>query len=197
MLTEGEISALVDAIVKRALGEGTDTDSAPAAASLPHAPAAGRTIAIGSDHGGFKLKAVLMSELQAKGYDILDCGTGSSEAVDYPDFALAVAESVQRGEAWRGIMIDGAGIGSCMVANKVRGVRAAMCYDLSTAINSREHNDANVLTLGAGLVGETLARQIVERWLGTAFAGGRHKARVDKISALDDRLDQVGSGHGK
>jgi ribose 5-phosphate isomerase B len=108
-----------------------------------------------------------------------------------------VAKRVSAGEAWRGIMIDGAGIGSCMAANKVPGVRAAMCYDLSTASNSREHNNANMLTLGAGLIGETLALQIVERWLSTAFAGGRHQTRVDKISALDSRLDLVGGEHGK
>lgn len=198
MLTESEITALVDDIVKRALGDGLVPETALVGASLPQeVPATSRTIAIGSDHGGFKLKSVLIPHLEAGGHIIVDCGTGSSEAVDYPDFAVAVAKRVSAGEAWRGIMIDGAGIGSCMAANKVPGVRAAMCYDLSTASNSREHNNANMLTLGAGLIGETLALHIVERWLSTAFAGGRHQTRVDKISALDSRLDLVGSKHDK
>jgi ribose 5-phosphate isomerase B len=108
--------------------------------------------------------------------------------VDYPDFAFAVATLVSQGTAWRGIILDGAGIGSCMVANKVPGVRAALCYDTSTAVNSREHNDANVLTLGAGLIGPELARQIVAVWLDTAFAGGRHARRVDKIMEIEGRF---------
>ena len=116
-----------------------------------------------------------------------DCGTHSTDSVDYPDFAYAVAKKVSEGDAWRGIIIDGAGIGSCMVANKVRGVRAAMCYDHATALNSREHNNANVLTLGAGLIFPTLARQIVLTWLNTIFAGGRHARRVDKITTIERR----------
>lgn len=143
-----------------------------------------RTIAIGADHGGYALKETLKAMLQPQ-YTVLDCGTNSSESVDYPDFALAVAQAVSSGRAWRGIMIDGAGIGSCMVANKVPGVRAAMCYDNATAVNSREHNDANVLTLGAGLIGTSLAKQIVETWLKTEFGGGRHAKRVDKIMAVE------------
>jgi ribose 5-phosphate isomerase B len=107
--------------------------------------------------------------------------------VDYPDFAYVVARLVADGRAWRGIIIDGAGIGSCMVANKVPGVRAAMCYDQASAVNSREHNNANVLTLGAGLIGPALARQIVETWLATEFGGGRHARRVEKIDQLDKR----------
>lgn len=143
-----------------------------------------RTIAIGADHGGYAMKEMLKAELQTK-YTIVDCGTHSTESVDYPDFALAVAQMVSSGRAWRGIMIDGAGIGSCMVANKVPGVRAALCYDHATAINSREHNDANVLTLGAGLIGNNLAKQIVETWLKTDFGGGRHARRVEKIMAVE------------
>jgi ribose 5-phosphate isomerase B len=122
------------------------------------------------------------------GHEVVDCGTSGTEAVDYPDFALAVAELVSQGRAWRGILVDGAGIGSCMAANKVPGVRAAMCYDQSTAVNSREHNDANVLTLGAGLIGETLARQIVKTWLETPFGGGRHARRVEKIMETERRF---------
>ncbi len=146
----------------------------------------GSTVAIGADHGGFAMKEMLKSELQSK-YTIIDCGTNSSESVDYPDFALAVAEQVASGRAWRGIMIDGAGIGSCMVANKVPGVRAALCYDFATANNSREHNDANVLTLGAGLIGNALAKQIAETWLKTPFGGGRHGKRIDKIVAVEHK----------
>ncbi len=152
-----------------------------------YASTEGQTVAIGADHGGFGLKEILKAGLQAH-YTVIDCGTDSTAAVDYPDFALAVAQQVSSGRAWRGIMIDGAGIGSCMVANKVAGVRAALCYDYATAVNSREHNDANVLTLGAGLIGEALAKQIVDTWLKTPFGGGRHARRVDKIIALDRQL---------
>jgi ribose 5-phosphate isomerase B len=107
--------------------------------------------------------------------------------VDYPDFAYVVAKKVSDGEAWRGIIIDGAGIGSCMVANKVPGIRAAMCYDHATALNSREHNNANVLTLGAGMIEASTARQIVLTWLNTNFGGGRHARRVDKIMDVERR----------
>jgi ribose 5-phosphate isomerase B len=150
--------------------------------------ASGKAIAIGADHGGFKLKESLKVYLGELGHEVIDCGTTSTEAVDYPDFALAVGELVSQGRAARGILIDGAGIGSCMAANKVPGVRAAMCYDQSTALNSREHNDANVLTLGAGLIGEALARQIVKIWLETPFGGGRHARRVDKIMQTERRF---------
>jgi ribose 5-phosphate isomerase B len=143
-------------------------------------------VAFGADHGGYALKEQLKAAI-AGNYQVVDCGTHSTEAVDYPDFAYAVARLVADGHAWRGIIIDGAGIGSCMVANKVPGIRAAMCYDQASAVNSREHNNANVLTLGAGLIGPALARQIVETWLATEFGGGRHARRVDKIDQLDKR----------
>jgi ribose 5-phosphate isomerase B len=145
-------------------------------------------VAIGADHGGFPLKEVLKGHLRDLGYRVVDCGTSGTEAVDYPDFALAVAELVAQGRAWRGILVDGAGIGSCMAANKVPGARAALCYDQATAVNSREHNDANVLTLGAGLIGESLARQIVKTWVETPFAGGRHARRVAKIVDIEGRF---------
>ncbi len=144
-----------------------------------------KVVAIGADHGGFELKEALKSDLAALGFEINDVGTNSKDAVDYPDFAHAVAQLVSAGKAWRGIMIDGAGIGSCIVANKVPGVRAGMAYDFSSANNSREHNDTNVLTLGAGLIGVNLAKQIVKVWLTTEFAGGRHAPRVDKIMAVE------------
>ena len=149
------------------------------------APATATRIAIGADHGGVAMKAAIAGHLRDRGHRVDDLGTATSEAVDYPDFAVAVAKAVGSGAADVGIMIDGAGIGSCMAANKVRGVRAAMCYDLTTATNAREHNDANVLTLGGGLIGARLALEIVDRFLTTPFAGGRHAKRVDKIKALD------------
>ena len=135
-------------------------------------------IAIGADHGGFDLKAELLAYLKAAGHQVEDVGTSSHEAVDYPVFARAVGEAVSKGRADVGIMIDGAGIGSCMAANKVPGVRAALAYDLSSARNSREHNDANVLTLGAGLIGAGLAKQIVDMWLATECTEQRHLHRV-------------------
>jgi len=144
-------------------------------------------IAVGADHGGYELKEVLKRYLGELGHAVVDCGTDSPASVDYPDFALAVARLVAQGRAWRGIVVDGAGIGSCMAANKVPGVRAAMCYDQATAVNSREHNDANVLTLGAGLIGPNLARQIVKTWLATPHGGGRHARRVNKIMDIERR----------
>jgi ribose 5-phosphate isomerase B len=149
-------------------------------------------VAVGADHGGFEMKTALIETLKELKYEPLDCGTFSKDAVDYPDFALAVAEQVRSGKAWRGIMIDGAGIGSCMVANKVPGVRAAMAYDYASASNSREHNNANLLTLGAGLIGLNQARLIVKTWLATEFAGGRHQPRVDKISQVEKKYLKEG-----
>ena len=151
------------------------------------APASQKIVAIGADHGGYELKESLKHSLVEWGYEIVDCGTVSAESVDYPDYALAVAQTVANGSAWLGVMIDGAGIGSCMAANKVPGVRASMCYDQATAVNSREHNNANLLTLGAGLIGSGLAKAILKTWLETPFAGGRHAKRVDKIGNIERR----------
>lgn len=136
------------------------------------------------------MKASLITALQEWGYTVSDCGTFSQEACDYPDFALAVAQQVSSGQAGQGIMIDGAGIGSCMVANKVPGVRAALSYDLSSAMNSREHNHANLLTLGAGLIGLNLAKQIVKTWLDTPYGGGRHENRVKKIMDVEKQYSK-------
>lgn len=144
-----------------------------------------RMVALGADHGGFPLKELLKPVLAESGYEVLDLGTYDAQAVDYPDFAVAVARAVAEDRAWRGIMIDGAGIGSAMAANKIAGVRAALCYDLTTAQNAREHNDANVLTLGGTLIGTRLAVDIVRTFLSAAFGGGRHAKRVEKINALD------------
>jgi ribose 5-phosphate isomerase B len=149
--------------------------------------AAARTVAIGADHGGFDLKEDLRRYLRDWGYAVLDVGTSSCAAVDYPDFAEAVANAVARGEAWRGVVIDSAGIGSSIAANKVPGVRAALCYDRATARNSREHNDANILSLGARLIPAEVAREILAVWLETPFAGGRHQRRIDKIMAIEHR----------
>lgn len=147
----------------------------------------GRVVALGADHGGFALKEDLKTYVRDWGYTPLDLGTSSAEAVDYPDFAEAVANAVVRGDAWRGVVIDSAGIGSSIAANKVPGARAALCYDRATARNSREHNDANILSLGARLIPADAAREILAVWLETEFAGGRHRKRVDKIRAIEDR----------
>jgi ribose 5-phosphate isomerase B len=166
---------------------GKATARASVAPAAP-GPAGSKVVALGADHGGYALKEQLKQVVAGAGYQVIDCGADSPAAVDYPDYAYAVARLVADGRAWRGIVVDGAGIGSCMVANKVPGVRAAMCYDQATAVNSREHNNANVLTLGAGLIGPNLAQQIVQSWLVTEFGGGRHARRVDKINALDGRF---------
>ncbi len=167
--------------------------TAPPATSAPAArPVA---IAIGADHGGWQLKDAIGRVLAEAGYAITDCGTNGPEAVDYPDIAHAVARLVAGGTCRYGIILDGAGIGSCMVANKVPGVRAALCHDLSSARNSREHNHANVLTLGARFVGEGLAVEIVRAWLGTDWAPGRHAARVEKITDVERRyMKPTGEG---
>ena len=154
----------------------------------PETPACDRLVAIGSDHGGYALKETLKRFLTEElGYDVLDVGTTDGSACDYPDFAVKVAEAVASGRCSRGIMIDGAGIGSSMAANRVPGILAACCHDVRTVVNSREHNCANVLTLGAGVVGRGLARQMVRVWLETEFSGGRHERRVRKILDLDGR----------
>jgi deoxyribose-phosphate aldolase len=142
-------------------------------------------VVLASDHGGFPLKEALKRHLAGRGIEVRDVGTHSADACDYPVFARAAAEMVASGQAWRGIVVDGAGIGSCMVANKVAGVRAGMAFDTATAKNAREHNDANLLTLGAGTLGEEAARSIVDIFLSTACTVDRHRRRVAMIDALD------------
>lgn len=145
-------------------------------------------IALGADHGGFQLKEEIKKWLTEKEeYQIQDFGTYSTESCDYPDIALAVAQAVAGKECDLGIIVCGTGIGVSIVANKVPGIRAALCHDTFSAKASREHNDANVLTLGERVTGRGLALEIVEAWLKASFAGGRHQRRVDKISALDQR----------
>ena len=205
-----EVRALVARIVDATLGGGSAapagaTAAADSAASAPPpavarapAPAPASTavaIAIGADHGGWQLKDAIGRVLTEAGYAVRDCGTNGPEAVDYPDIAHAVARLVADGTCRWGIVLDGAGIGSAMAANKVPGIRAANCHDLSSARNSREHNHANVLTLGARFLGEGLAIEIVRAWLGTDWAPGRHAARVDKITDLERRyMSSTGEG---
>jgi ribose 5-phosphate isomerase B len=194
--------AVIRQLVERALeavevghtgGAGTGAEGqAPPAASIspsgtpPPAPAA-NTVAIGADHGGVALKAVLAKHLADKGVGVTDCGTSGPEAVDYPDFAHVVARLVATGACATGIVIDGAGIGSAMAANKVPGVRAANAHDTSMARNAREHNYANVLTLGARMIGEGLALEIVDTFLATPWGAERHGKRVAKITAIEQQ----------
>ena len=144
-------------------------------------------LAIGSDHGGFKLKKAVMKHLAERGVEYRDYGTFSAESCDYPDFGEAVGRAVASGECERGIVICGTGIGISIAANKVRGVRCALCGDCYSAQMCREHNDANVLALGARVLGEGLALKIVDTYLDSSFQGGRHARRVAKIMALEDK----------
>lgn len=197
-MTDADIERIVQRVLRQALGlsqaASSPEPSSPAQPSQTAPADEPKIVAIGADHGGFEMKESLKAELAAMGLEVIDVGTHSKEAVDYPDFAHAVAHLVVMRKAWRGIVVDGAGIGSCIVANKVPGVRAGMAYDYSSAVNSREHNDTNVLTLGAGLIGPSLAKQIVKVWLATPFGGGRHARRVDKIGEVEKHyLQQRGS----
>jgi ribose 5-phosphate isomerase B len=144
-------------------------------------------VIIGSDHGGFDLKEVLKGFITGLGHQVVDYGTYSKAPVDYPDFAFLVADMVSREPGTLGIVIDGAGCGSAMTANKVPGIRAAACYDCFTAWNSRAHNDANVLTLGSRVTGDELIKRIVSTWLGTEFEGARHSRRVSKIMDVEKK----------
>jgi ribose 5-phosphate isomerase B len=144
-----------------------------------------KMVAVGADHGGYKMKEELKLFLAEQGHRVRDFGANSEDAVDYPDFAHAVARAVADHEADVGIVIDGAGIGSAMTANKVPGVRAAACYSVALAKNSREHNDANVLTLGNSTINLAEMRDIVRAWLGTEITEARHKKRVAKIEAIE------------
>lgn len=144
-------------------------------------------IALGSDHAGYPLKEEIKAYLEEQGISYEDFGTFGPEAVDYPDFALAVAEAVAARRCQYGILTCGTGIGVAIAANKVPGIRAALCHDTFSARASREHNDANILTLGARVIGPGLAREIVKVWLAAEFAGGRHRRRVDKIRAIEEK----------
>jgi RpiB/LacA/LacB family sugar-phosphate isomerase len=190
--TAAEVREVVARVVTRYLAD-ADPDARRTSADTA-ARGGGRagehelgSLAIGADHGGFHLKEKLAADLRDRGYAVRDCGTRSTDAVDYPDIAHAVAREVATGGCELGIVIDGAGIGSAMAANKVPGIRAATCWDVSSARNSREHNHANVLALGAGLLGENLAREVVNAWLSTTPGPDRHARRVAKIGQLEQR----------
>lgn len=155
-------------------------------ASTPPAPP--RSLAVGCDHAGFAQKEALVAHARALGWTVLDLGTDSDTPVDYPDFAFAVARAVALGQAALGLVLDGVGVGSAMVANKVPGVRAACCAQEFAAFNARAHNDANVLTLGTRSVGVETNRRILETFLQTPFEGGRHAARVAKIRDVEARF---------
>src|ERR1022692_4375350 len=146
-----------------------------------------KIVAIASDHGGYEMKEKLEQYLKDWGYAVIDLGTTNTDPVDYPDFAAAAAEAVASGRAWRGVVLDSAGIGSAIAANKVPGARATLCYDRASARNSREHNDANILTLGAKLLTASQAEEVLRTWLETPFAGGRHTARVEKIARIEQQ----------
>jgi len=185
MVEESEVRRAVRAAVDRALGPEAPSPAAAAAPAIASG-AASRRVAIGSDHGGFALKEVLKRAIaEDLGWAVHDCGTHSTEAVDYPDYAAAVAREVASGRCARGIVVDAAGIGSSMAANKIPGVRCALCHDDATAVNAREHNDANVMALGARVVQRGLATRLARLFLSTPFGGGRHERRVQKIMALE------------
>lgn len=143
-------------------------------------------IAIGSDHRGHEVKRRIVPLLRQLGHDVLDLGPEGSDSVDYPDYAFQVARAVSEGQVERGILVCGTGIGMCIAANKVKGVRAAPCHDSITAEMSRRHNDANVLCLSADLLGEELIERMIRIWLETPFEAGRHARRVEKISRFED-----------
>ena len=191
-LQDDDIRLLVQQVVNRVLAETSApaviADAGENARAISDSPVGSpKTVALGADHGGLAMKQDLAQYLAELGYTVNDCGTFTADPVDYPDIAYAVAKLVSDGAAARGIIIDGAGIGSAMTANKVPGVRAALCYALSTARNAREHNDANVLTLGARLIGAGLARDIVKVFLETECTEERHKKRVAKIMQVERR----------
>jgi ribose 5-phosphate isomerase B len=175
--------AVVAEIVRRVL-DGVERARPSVKAALP-ADWPPRRVALGADHGGFALKEDLKHFLEAKKFAVVDCGTSGTESCDYPDFAARVAEQVRDGKCEAGIVVDAVGLGSSMAANKIAGVRCAVCHDVATTLNSREHNDANVLALGAKVVPATLARRMVALFLATPHGGGRHLRRVQKIRELD------------
>lgn len=145
-------------------------------------------IAIGADHGGYALKEEIVALLKDLGHEVADFGCNCADSVDYPDYALPVAEKVASGEFDRGILICGTGVGMSIAANKVKGIRCALVHDLFTAKATREHNDSNVLAMGGRIIGPAVAREIVKIWLSTEFEGGRHQNRLNKIAAIEANL---------
>ena len=195
IITEDDVRDLADGSVLR-IAEGArltplaaDIVSAKKIEIVRRVPRRGsktsRMIAVGADHGGFRMKEELKTFLSSLGHQVHDFGTNSEDPVDYPDLAYAVARSVSEGTAELGIVIDGAGVGSAMTANKVPGVRAAACYSAAVAKNSREHNGANVLSLGSKTISSAEMREIVQTWLATELTEERHQKRVAKIQAVE------------
>ncbi|MEM6326430.1 MAG: ribose 5-phosphate isomerase B [Bacteroidota bacterium] len=185
--------ALVTALARdlardRRLALVPEADLAPGSTEAAPSAAPPRSLALGCDHAGFAFKDAMQSHAVSLGWTVRDVGTHSTDSVDYPDFAFAVARLVQTGETARGLMIDGVGVGSAMVANKVPGVRAALCPDVFSAFNARAHNDANVLTLGSRTMGVESAKRVLEEFLRVEFEGGRHGRRVDKIRDVEARF---------
>lgn len=191
-MSEEEVRAVVAAVLADVTAE-EPASASPGEASHPNSgdappsPTGSADVGVGADHGGFRLKERIVADLRGRGFEVHDCGTNGTDSVDYPDFAHDVARRVADGGCRWGIIVDGAGIGSCMAANKVPGIRAATCWDVSSAKNSREHNHANVLVLGAGLIGENLALEVVQAWLSTPWGGDRHARRVEKITEIERR----------
>lgn len=144
-------------------------------------------IAIGSDHAGFKLKEEIKKFLEEKGIEVVDFGTNSEEKVDYPDYAIPLAESVAKGEETFGILICGTGIGMSIAANKVKGIRASLVSDVYSAHSAREHNNANILCMGGRVLGTELAKEITNAWLNAEFLGGRHERRINKIAEYENK----------
>jgi ribose 5-phosphate isomerase B len=182
-------------------GQGAPAAPAPAPFVKPEAkvelgkPVTNRgEVVIGSDHGGFDLKQQLVRYLRDVGYRVRDLGCHSTDAVDYPDFALQVAAAVAKGDAWRGIMVDGVGVGSGMAANKVPGVRAAVCFDVFSTRNAREHNDANVMCCGGRVLEPARAREMARVFLDTEFGGDRHLRRVQKVMAIEKMFLDAAAG---
>ena len=171
-----------------ATGSGSPDGPAPLATGSGSPDGRERTLALGCDHAGFAYKSALAEHARGLGWAILDVGTDSEAPADYPDFAFAVARAVQTGQARFGLMLDGVGVGSAMVANKLPGVRAALCPDVFSAFNARAHNDANVLTLGSRTMGVETCRRVLAEFLAVAFEGGRHAARVQKIADVEARF---------
>ena len=174
MVNEQEIRKIVIQVLER-----FENDSAAATGQ------ASKAIAIGADHGGFELKEKLVQKIKSLGYNVINAGCYSKDSVDYPDIAQNVCQEIVKSNAVFGVIIDGAGIGSTMAANKMKGIRAALCYNEKTIINSRSHNNANVLCLGAAFHSADEAFGLIKLWLDTGFEGGRHLRRVDKIMNLE------------
>ena len=161
---------------------------------LAFSPREKMRIAVGTDHRGFSIRSKVIELVERLGHEVEDIGTFSGDAVDYPDIASAVSRKVSQGEVDRGILVCGTGLGMCIAANKFHGVRAAPCHDDLTAEMSRRHNDTNVLCLSADLLGERLIDRMVELWLATPFEGGRHARRVEKITQLEQQVENDGNG---